>query len=143
MIEAAFLEVVAEPRYWEDADVNGVEDGGGSRMPLRRGAHWCPVIRLADGRVMDWPADTTATVHYKVCDQGTYWLQDAAGRRIARWRGHYVPDRFLCHGERGYGDYIIFDVREDGKIRGWRIPNIAPDDWHQLSATDHISAATP
>jgi transcriptional regulator with PAS, ATPase and Fis domain len=39
---------------------------------------------LATGRVLDWPKGTTAEVHYKVCDAGCYWLEDANGKRLKR-----------------------------------------------------------
>ncbi len=131
-IEVEFLQVEAEVRYWEDATVNGVQDDEGSLIPLRRGDLWCPVIRLRDGQIMEWPAGVVASIHYKVCDQGQYWLWDAAGSRVAEYNGDYVPDSFLCHGDRGYGDYIIFDVGGDGMIQGWAKPKPDPDDWDLL-----------
>jgi hypothetical protein len=121
---ADFIEVSAEVRYWEDATVNGVEDADGSLIPLKRGDLWCPVIRLSDGMVMDWPAGTEADIHYKVCDAGEYWLLDADRQRVAKWCGYYVPNAFLCHGDNGYGDYIILKIGGDGLIQGWRVPAI-------------------
>lgn len=119
-----FIEVSAEVRYWEDASVNGVDDDSGSLIPFRNGDLWCPVIRLSDGAVVDWPAGMTASIHYKVCDQGEYWLLDSERKRVAKWGGDYVPDDFLCHGDRGYGDYIIFKVGADGVIAKWRAPEV-------------------
>lgn len=127
-MDAKYIEVSAEVRYWEDAEVNGVEDTDGSLMPFRRGDLWCPTIRLSDGAIMGWPEGTTALVHYKVCDQGDYWLLDHDQNRIAKYQGDYVPDKFLCHGDEGYGDYIIFNVAEDGKIIDWNEPTITPPD---------------
>ena len=60
----------------------------------------------------------------KVCDQGEYWLLDSERKRVAKWGGDYVPDDFLCHGDRGYGDYIIFKVGADGVIAKWRAPEV-------------------
>lgn len=119
-----YIEVSAGVRYWEDASVNGVEDSNGSLIPFKRGECWCPVIRLEDGMVMDWPAGTRANIHYKVCDSGEYWLLDENRQRIAKWSGYYVPNDFLCHGDEGYGDYIIFKVTADGSIDKWRAPQI-------------------
>ena len=124
-MQATYLEVVAEVRYWDDATVNGIEDTNGTLMPLRNGNYWNPVIRLADGMVMDWPHGSTADIHYKVCDQGEYWLLDANRKRIAKWDGYYVPNDFLCHGDNGYGDYIIFEVGADGLIKNYRMPEIS------------------
>lgn len=122
-MNATFLEVEAEVRYWEDASVNGQEDAEGKLIPFRYSDKWCPVIRLADGWIVKWPEGTTADVHYKVCDAGEYWLATDTGR-VAKWAGSYVPDAFLCHGDTGYGDYIIFKVGSDGRIEGWNPPEI-------------------
>jgi len=92
--EAIYIELEAEVRYWEDASVNGADDLAGTLIPFRRGDLWCPKIRLADGFIVGWTEGTTADVHYKVCDQGEYWLASECGR-IAKWRGDYVPNNFL------------------------------------------------
>lgn len=125
-----YIEVDAEVRYWEDARINGAEDTDGSLIPLRTGSRWTPVIRLEDGRIEGWPEGVVARIHYKVCDQGEYWILDSEKRRIARWAGDYVPDEYLCHGDHGYGDYIIFSVRGDGVIEKYRQPTICPEEWH-------------
>jgi len=127
-MQASYIEVEAEVRYWEDAIVNGQEDTQGTLIPFRYGDKWCPVIRLADGWVVNWPEGTTADVHFKVCDQGEYWLATDTGR-VAKWRSDYVPDSFLCHGDTGYGDYIIFTVSVDGKIERWQQPEIEAELW--------------
>jgi len=128
------LIVEAEVRYWEDTTVNGVEDSDGSLVPLRKGKNWCPVIELATGKISDWPQGTVAEVHYKVCDQGEYWLANSTGSRVAKRKGHYVPDDLLCVGDRGYGDYIIFNVGADGTIAGWTPPTIDPSEWTPVPA---------
>ena len=120
----AYIEVSAEVRYWEGATINGKEDTDGTLTPLRTGDNWCPVIRLADGVVLDWPTGTAAEIHFKVCDAGLYWLLDENRQRIAKWGGYYVPDAFLCHGDKGYGDYIILTIGGDGAIAGWKQPEI-------------------
>jgi hypothetical protein len=148
-MNAIYIELSAAVRYWEDAIVNGVEDTDGTLIPHRKGQSWVPVICLADGLVMDWPQGTTADVHYKVCDAGQYWLQDADRKRVAKWEGFYVPNDFLCHGDTGYGDYIIFKVGADGLIEKWRKPAIqmvcpcdeeAQHGWAEMPATQQDSA---
>lgn len=124
MKNASYVEVSANVRYWEDASINGEEDTDGRLIPFRSGNNWTPVIRLLDGMVMDWPAGTVADIHFKVCDAGEYWLQDADRKRVAKWTGFYVPDDFLCHGDNGYGDYIIFKIGADGLIEKWETPDI-------------------
>ena len=81
-MQATYVEVSAGVRYWEDATINGTTDTDGKLTPLRKGDNWEPVIRLADGMVMDWPQGTTADVHFKVCDAGEYWLLDDERKRV-------------------------------------------------------------
>lgn len=121
-MSAVYLEVAADVRYWDDATINGVVDEAGTLTPCKNGSSWCPVIRLADGVVMGWPAGTVADIHFKVCDAGQYWLLDADKTRIATWGGYYVPDDFLCPGANGYGDYIILKIDADGAIKNWSLP---------------------
>lgn len=128
LTDAAYIEVDARVRYWEDATVNGHADVDG-KVPLRYGDCWKPVIRLSDGQISNWPACILADIHYKVCDEGLYWLLDAEGKRIASWKGHYVPDSILCVGENGFGDYIAFSVGGDGVIVGWQTPTIDASQW--------------
>ena len=126
--KAWFVEVQADVRYWEDGEINGEEDTEG-KIPLRCNDSWCPVIALVDGQIQDWPSGVTARVHYKVCDAGEYWLLNEEGKRIAKWKGSYVPDKILTVGNKGYGDYIIFSIDSNGKIIGWRPPIIDDDEW--------------
>lgn len=116
-IDAAFLEIRADVRYWENAKVNGTEGGD---MPLRIGDSWCPVIDMATGRICGWPKGTTASVYFKVCDCGEYWLQDSEGKRVAKFSGDYVP-HWACPGGDGYGDYIIMDIGEGGVVEKWAV----------------------
>lgn len=134
MEHAKFIEVSAMVRYWEDAFVNGQEDKDGSLIPLSNGDVWEPIIDLGSGQIQDWPAGTKADVHYKVCDQGEYWLLDSDKNRIAKWRGDYVPNDYLCHGDNGYGDYIIFAVDDTGMIEAWEKPGWNPEDWQVVDA---------
>lgn len=124
------LIVEAGVRYWEDATVNGKEDTDGSLIPLRGGDRWCPIIDIKTGRILDWPEGTTADVHYKICDDGEYWLGDEQGRKMQKWKGSYVPDKLLCVGDEGYGDYIILTVESNGHIRGWVEPTINAAEWN-------------
>lgn len=126
------LVVDARVRYWEDATVNGKDDDDGTLIPLRDGDSWKPSIDLQSGRIIGWPEGTTAEIHYKVCDDGDYWLADADGTKRMKWRGHYVPDALLCMGDQGYGDYIILDVGSDGQIAEWSFPVIDFDEWIHL-----------
>lgn len=130
-MKAHYIEVEAGVRYWEDAELDGIPDEKGL-IPLREGDAWKPVIHLDTGRVSDWPQGLAADVHYKVCDAGLYWLQDENGKRIATWNGYYVPNDFLCIGDNGYGDYIIFKIGDDGIIKGWKRPVIDESEWERM-----------
>lgn len=115
-------------RYWEDAEINGVQDSDGSRIPLREGTsadndslgggNWCPTIDLDTGIIENWPAGTTASIHYKVCDDGDYELLDA-NREVVKAIDGYVPSIMCPEGE-GFGDYVIMEIDSDGKIAKWR-----------------------
>ncbi len=127
------LIVSAEVRYWEDAEINGVQDTEeGDNIPLKVGNLWKPQIELEKGRVMNWPQGTTADIHYKVCDQGEYWLEDANGKRMKK-KGDYVPDELLAVGDHGYGDYIILKIDEAGMIEGWKTPSINLAEWKEVA----------
>ncbi len=128
--EAKYLSVHAGVRYWEDATVDGVEDVDGTLIPCRDGGLWTPIIRLEDGHIENWPSGVCANIYYKVCDQGEYFLLNDELANVRRWKGYYVPDEFLCHGDdSGYGDYIILDVDSAGFIKNWHNPQISEEDW--------------
>lgn len=131
MQNAVFIEVRAGVRYWEDGRLNGEEDAEGN-MPLRNGDLWLPVIELATGKVLNWPEGVEASVHYKVCDDGEYWLLNESRERIAQWKGYYVPNSILCMDGSGFGDYIILKISGDGLVRGWRRPSLDEDQWRML-----------
>jgi hypothetical protein len=127
----SILKVCARISYWEDATINGQEDFNGTLLPFRHGDYWVPAIDLDAGMVIDWPKGTTADVYFKVCDGGTYLLD--LGNAYYAWKGDYVPDKFLCHGDRGYGDYIILKVDKDGKIKDYCKPDLSDlDGWKKI-----------
>ena len=125
---AKYIKLEVNPRYWEDADINGAqafEDG--SNVPFKDGENWILIIRIDDGVIIDWPEGISASFHFKVCDAGTYHLLDENMEKIASRLNTYVPDG-LCHGDRGYGDYIIFNVNKNGVIEDY-FPHINEEDW--------------
>lgn len=126
------------PRYWEDADINGEEDisfeeqedGKSPRMPLtvyseqEKAWKWTLKIEMDTGMILNWPRGTTADVHYKVCDEGTYWFEDENGNIIRHSldediNQYYVPPILDLYGD-SYGDYILMNIDENGHIEGWR-----------------------
>lgn len=129
--EVKYLEVSAGVRYWEDASINGSPDVDGN-IPLRKGDNWQPIIELEKGQVLDWPSDIEAKIHYKVCDDGEYWLLNEEKKRIAKWKSYYVPEKFLCVDSYGFGDYIIFEIDKEGKIINWKKPEIDEYYWQEI-----------
>lgn len=118
-VEIKYCQVAAHVRYWEDAEVNGVEDTDGTLIPCRDGDLWCPQINVDTGVIVNWEQGKTAKVHFKVCDSGSYSLQNEYGNNILMIEDDYVPNK-LIPGE--YGDYIIMSIDENGKIIEWETP---------------------
>jgi hypothetical protein len=105
-------------RYWEDTEVNGVEDTNGDLIPCREDDYWRPLIDLETGIIQNWEIGKAANVHYKVCDDGEYHLLDESKKKIITIEG-YVPEIMCPEGE-GYGDYVIMNIDENGKIDNWK-----------------------
>lgn len=130
--------VSCSPRYWEDSEVNGIDDvsflkskgKGKPSMPCAEqikdeptdgiySDHWSwrPIIDVETGRITNWNKQVDAYIHYKVCDEFECIFQDSNGLIITRYDG-YVPP-FMYPKRNGYGDYIIMDIDECGYIQGW------------------------
>jgi len=116
------------PRYWEDAYVNGVEeDDDNPTIPRRIGDSWSLTINNQTGQIADWPADTKARVHYKVCDAGFYEVWDNT-HCLASLDG-YVPS-FMSPNADGSGDYVIMDIDSNGFIKDWQeVTERDVEDW--------------
>lgn len=117
-VELKTLEVRANVRYWENTEVNSEADTDGTLMPCREGGLWCPVIDLDSGQILNWEKGKSANVHYKVCDEGIYYLKDNEGNVVLSIEEDYVP-KMMCPKENGYGDYIIMDIDGNGFIQDW------------------------
>ncbi len=118
VIEVKTLQVKADVRYWEDAAVNGVEDEDGKLIPCRKGNLWCPTIDFETGQILNWNKGVKADIHFKICDQGSYYLKDGNGETVLALEEDYVPEA-MSPGGNGYGDYIIMNVDENGFIKDW------------------------
>lgn len=119
-VEIKTLHIRAGVRYWEDATVNGIEDEEGTLIPCRviDEDDWLPVIDIETGKIINWEQGVIADIHYKVCDDGDYYLLDDNNEEVLHING-YVPN-CLAINENGYGDYIIMQVNEDGLIKDWK-----------------------
>jgi len=109
------------------------EDDAAPTIYGAKGNTWRVRIDLHNGRIETWPQGMAARVPYKVCDDGEYWLADASGKRVAKWRGYYVPDAYLCPGGDGYGDYIIMEIAGDGSIAEYTQPELDYEQWEVLA----------
>lgn len=117
--EAAKMEVFAAVRYWEDSEINGIEDTeDGDNIPCKNGENWCPVINIDTGVIENWEKGKIANIHYKVVDRCSFGILDDKGEVIFKQENDYVP-LILCPKENGYGDYIIMDISEGGVIQDW------------------------
>ncbi|MBR1526876.1 MAG: hypothetical protein IJ640_09510 [Prevotella sp.] len=130
-MDVRFVKIDAGVRYWEDGEVNGKDDidlyeTKGVCSPTMPFAikvkdaptsniysdhyRWQPIIDIEKGCIVGWPKGTSAKVHYKVCDDGIYYLLAPDYKQLYKIES-YVPS-FL--GEEG--DYIIMDIDKDGNI---------------------------
>lgn len=125
-VELKTLHVSAGARYWEDSTVDGKEDTNGDLIPCRDGDYWKPIIDIDSGKILNWKEGTTASLHYKVCDDGEYVVLDADDNEVMKKEG-YVPAT-MCPDEDGFGDYIIMRINEHGVIADWKFD---PDDFKQ------------
>jgi len=120
-VDIKTLHIRAGVRYWEDAKVNGVEDEEGKLIPCRIDDQddWFPVIEIETGKIRNWKQGVTADIHYKICDDGDYYLigEDETAHEIHK--NGYVPS-CLSINDNGYGDYIIMKVDENGMIEDWK-----------------------
>ena len=117
-VELKTLNIHAGVRYWEDSDVNGLEDAEGELIPCRVGDLWQPIIDIDSGIITNWKQGTTAKLHYKVCDQCGWELLDEKGNVVLSEEDGYVP-KTICPSDSGYGDYIIMNIDGNGKIEKW------------------------
>jgi hypothetical protein len=118
-VDIKYCQVKAQVRYWDDATVDGVEDTEGTLIPCREGELWCPLINIETGVITNWEQGKTADVHFKVCDAGSYYLQDEYGVEVLSIEDDYVPNSLIPGN---YGDYIVMTVDGEGKIKEWKTP---------------------
>ncbi|MDE2426755.1 MAG: hypothetical protein KGO96_12710 [Elusimicrobia bacterium] len=82
-------------------------------FPFRKGDIWDVTIDIATRKIRNWPK-RAAQVHMKICDDGSYYLM-SGDKVVASINGDYVPG---CIPQK-YGDYIVFNILEDGTLNGW------------------------
>ena len=129
-VEIKTLLISACVRYWEGSKVNGKEDSeDGDLMPCKIGDSWQPLVDISNGQILNWEIGKTASIYYKVCDAGCYYLKDENECNIISKENEYVPD-CLAINDSGYGDYIIMEISELGFIQDWNfdIDNFIDDE---------------
>lgn len=126
------LYVKVYPRYIQDSSVNDSRDlENDPKMPFVKfddkvkEYFWEVNIDIDKGQIIDWPQGTTASLHYKVCDEGFYEIFNEKGENLGDFNG-YVP-YIMCPKEPGYGDYIIMDIDENGNIQDWDVEDSVID----------------
>ncbi len=118
-VEIKTLQVKAGVRYWEDSEVNGEADTeNGENIPCKIGELWSPEIEIETGKILNWKQGVKADIHYKVCDCCGWELKAEDGEVILSAEDGYVPET-LAPKDKGYGDYIIMDIDENGMIADW------------------------
>jgi hypothetical protein len=85
-------------------------------FPFRVGDMWIATIDIDKGKIIDWPQGKTGSFCMKICDEGSYFLQDVEGKEVLSIESNYVPNALLP-GE--YGDYLELDIDETGTITNW------------------------
>lgn len=127
--DVKYMKVEIEPRYWEDAILNGVPDTEG-KMHFRTGDSLEFTIDVNTGRIQNWQQGTTADMFYKVCDAGVYTIQDHYKNDIMKREYSYVPNS-LCIGSVLIGDYVSLKIDENGYIQDWKF--LGEEDWENYA----------
>lgn len=119
-VEISYIRINAYISYWEDAFVNGVEDDyENPSMPCVNPEkyYWQPFINIETGLIENWQKGVTASTNYKVSDEFECEFLDKE-KKIVKSYGGYVPE-FMYPNKKGFGDYIILNIDEDGYIQNW------------------------
>lgn len=77
--------------------------------------YWTAEIDVDTGRIENWPG-LAHQLFMKVCDEGSYYLLDAAKNEVAKLEDHGVPHGVIPGED---GDYIELKIEHDGTIKNW------------------------
>ncbi len=87
-----------------------------SNFPFIRGGIWNPRIDADTGQILNWPAGAKGRdLHMKVRDEGTYRCfqnDEEVHTTVEDYVPSYMPGNH-------YGDYVILDIDDSGKIKNW------------------------
>ena len=117
-----FLRADVCPVSFEDAEVNGEDDSDeDTRIPCFDNGNWNILIDIKTGQILNWEKGNTASVYYKVVDEGVYTAYDNGMNDIFEKDG-YVPkimDFDDNDGYYGFGDYLGLKINSNGYIENW------------------------
>lgn len=123
-VEVQYLEVILQSYsvYSEDWEFCGSDDYNVMDLPfyVKENDTFVFFIDLNEGRIVNWAEDDTLNVCAKVRDEGEYWLLDDNFAKIIKSNDKYVPKMLDTRGDGG-GDYIQFEVDENGYINNWKL----------------------
>lgn len=86
---------------------------------------WQVYVDIDTGKISGWNSGKMI-IDWKVVDMGNYELIDKHGVVVGEIDGGYVP---RCIPEE-FGDYLMFDIQEDGTIK----------DWHKFCTEENVMA---
>lgn len=128
-VNVKYLKCNVYPMYIEDAFVDfNPDDSDEPMMPClvkhENGTYsWNPVIDIDTGRITNWGLGVSATLKYKVRDEGNYELLNDKFELITGIYNVYVPE-VMCPNSNGFGDYIDMVIDSDGFIKNWKKENV-------------------
>lgn len=123
-VNIKYLKCHVYPRYLEDAYVDFNQDEPDEpMMPCitkdENGIYsWNPMIDVDNGKIINWNCGVSASMNYKVCDEGDYELFDENFKIIDGIYSVYVPN-VMCPNSNGFGDYIDMTIDSNGFIKNW------------------------
>ena len=79
---------------------------------------WKATIELKTGRILEWPQGQIGNFYLKVVDEGSYYLLDKNQKIIAFIKQDYVHNQLIPPRD-GYGDYVNFEIDQNGIITNW------------------------
>lgn len=82
------------------------------------GKTWQPIIDVKDLKILNWPKDIEAFVHYKVCNECEITCCDKDGFPLCNYEG-YVPELLQYADEFKDGDYIVMEIDKEGKLKNF------------------------
>ena len=133
-----FGEVTFDDKNYDQLDDDDAWDNFREDFPslLTDNDEFQLIIDIIDGKVINWPEGHTGDFYtVKIVDTGHYDLIDG-NRRVLKHLDRCVPE-FLSIREKGWGDYLEFEITKDGFIKDWHFGDEELDEinknWNSLS----------